>query len=101
MVGLVCRVGQAESNIREAGMEKVHVEIGEVSDDSLGSSVEVDGIIERKHLFRVEISLIVFKRGIEKVNEFWEKSDGRYSLRFRLLFNVLQFLLLILVAEEQ
>lgn len=67
MVGLVCRVGQAEANIREAGMEKVHVEIQEVSDEGLESSVEVDGVIERKHLIRLEISAILFKRGIEKV----------------------------------
>lgn len=67
MVGLVCRVGQAEANIREAGMERVHVEIQEVAEEGLESSVEVDSIIERKHLFRVEVSVIVFKRGIEKV----------------------------------
>jgi hypothetical protein len=68
MVGLVCRVGQSESNVREAGMERVHVEIAEVGDEGLESSVEVDGIIERKHFFRVEVSVIVFKRGIEKVS---------------------------------
>jgi len=67
MVGLVCRVGQSEANIREPGMEKIHVEIAEVGEEGLESSVEVDGIIERKHRFRVDVSLIVFKRGIERV----------------------------------
>ena len=66
MVGLVCRVGQAEPNIRDPGMDKVHIEIQELAEEGLESSVEVDGIIERKHSFRVEISVIVFKRGIEK-----------------------------------
>ena len=68
MVGLVCRVGQAESNVREQGMERVHVEIQEVGDEGLESSVEVDGIIERKHFLRVEVAVIVFKRGIERVH---------------------------------
>ena len=67
MVGLVCRVGQAEANVREAGMEKVHVEIQEVSGEDLESSVEVEGVIERKHVIRLEISAILFKRGTEKV----------------------------------
>ena len=67
MVELVCRVGQAEANIREAGMERVHVEIEQIGDEALESSVEVDGIIERKHFFRVEVSVAMFKRGIEKV----------------------------------
>jgi hypothetical protein len=68
MVGLVCRVGQAEANVREAGMEHVHVEIQEVGEDGLESSVDVEGIIERKHFFRVEVSVMVFKRGVEKVS---------------------------------
>ena len=72
MVGLVCRVGQAEVNVREAGMERVHVEIQEVGDEGLESSVEVDGIIERKHFFRVDVSVIVFKCGMEKVNSFFD-----------------------------
>ena len=67
MVELVCRVGQAEPNVREAGMERVHVEIEQVGEEGLESSVEVDGIIERKHFFRVEVSVVMFKRGIEKV----------------------------------
>src|SRR5271169_4360676 len=67
IVALVCRIGQAESNIREAGMERVHVEIQEVSEDGLESTVEVDGIIERTHSLRIEASLIVYKRGMEKV----------------------------------
>ena len=67
MVGLVCRVGQAEPNVREAGMERVHVEIEQVGEEGLESSVEVDGIIERKHFFRVEVSVVMFKSGIEKV----------------------------------
>jgi len=67
MVGLVCRVGQAESNIRDPGRDKVHIEIQELAEDGLESSVEVDGIIERKHSFRVEVSVIVFKRGVERV----------------------------------
>lgn len=67
MVGLVCRVGQSEINVREAGMERVHVEIQEVSEEGIESSVEVDGIIERKHFLRIEANLVVFKRGIEKV----------------------------------
>jgi hypothetical protein len=71
MVGLVCRVGQAESNIREQGMERVHVEIQEVGDEGLESSVEVDGIIERKHFLRVEVAVIVFKRGIERVHPLY------------------------------
>lgn len=70
MVGLVCRVGQAETNVREAGMERVHVEIQEVGEEGLESSVEVDGIIERKHFFRIEVAVTVFKRGIEKVQVF-------------------------------
>ena len=68
MVGLVCRVGQSEPNIREAGMERVHVEIQELGEDGLESSVEVDGIIERKHFFRVDIAVLIFKRGIERVH---------------------------------
>ena len=68
MVGLVCRVGQTETNVREAGMERVLIEIQEIAEDGLESSVEVDGIIERKHIFRVEVACTVFKRGIEKVD---------------------------------
>jgi hypothetical protein len=67
MVGLVCRVGQAEPNVREVGMERVHVEIDQIGEEGLESSVEVDGIIERKHFLRVEVSVVMFKRGIEKV----------------------------------
>lgn len=67
MVGLVCRVGQAEANVREAAMERVHIEIAEVGDEGLESSVEVDGIIVRKHFLRVDVAINVFKRGIEKV----------------------------------
>jgi hypothetical protein len=67
MVALVCRVGQAETNVREVGMERVHVEIQEVGEDGIESSVDVDGIIERKHTLRVETSLVIFKHGIEKV----------------------------------
>ena len=67
MVGLVCRVGQSEMDVREAGMERIHVEIQEINEDGIESSVEVDGIIERKHYLRIEANLIVFKRGIEKV----------------------------------
>lgn len=67
MVELVCRVGQGEPNVREAGMERVHVEIEQVGEEGLESSVEVDGIIERKHVFRIEVSVVMFKRGIEKV----------------------------------
>ena len=67
MVGLVCRVGQAELNVREAGMERVLVEIQEVGEEGLESSVEVDTIIERKHFFRIEVAVTIFKRGIEKV----------------------------------
>jgi hypothetical protein len=68
MVGLVCRVGQTECNVRETGMERVHVDVQEVGDEGLESSVEVDAIIERKHFLRVEVAVIVFKRGIEKVS---------------------------------
>ena len=83
MVGLVCRVGQAEPNVREAGMERVHVEIQEVAEEGLESSVEVDGIIERKHFFRIEVSVIVFKRGVEKVvpSQFLV-SNRRFNLKF-------------------
>jgi len=67
MVGLVCRVGQAEANVRETGMERVHVEIEQVGEQGLESSVEVDGIIARKHCFQIEVSVVIFKSGIEKV----------------------------------
>jgi hypothetical protein len=67
MVGLVCRVGQAEANVREPGMERALIEIQQVGEEGLESSVEVDAIIERKHFFRVEVAVAVFKRGIEKV----------------------------------
>jgi hypothetical protein len=75
MVGLVCRVGQAESNVRDPGMDKVHVEIQELAEEGLESSVEVDGIIERKHFFRVEVSVVVFKRGIEKVSKTFVRGN--------------------------
>jgi len=102
MVGLVCRVGQSETNIREAGMERVHVEIAEVGDEGLESSVEVDGIIERKHFFRVEISVIVFKRGIEKVNlPLITVADHRYISRFQLPCSVRLCLHLISIDVEQ
>jgi hypothetical protein len=68
MVGLVCQVGNSEVNVREAGMECVHVEIQELNEEGIESSVEVDGIIERKHFLRIEANLVVFKRGIEKVS---------------------------------
>jgi hypothetical protein len=67
MSGLVCRVGQSEINVREAGMERVHVEIQQPSADGVESSVEVDTIIERRHFLRIEANLMVFKRGMEKV----------------------------------
>jgi hypothetical protein len=66
MVAIVCRVGQAESNIRDPGMDKVHIEIQQLAEEGLESSVEVDGIIERKHSFRVEVS-VVYKRRVQKV----------------------------------
>lgn len=102
MVGLVCRVGQSETNVREAGMERVHVEIAEVGDEGLESTVEVDGIIERKHFFRVEVSVIVFKRGIEKVNlPDRSISDRRSISRFQSRYNVPLCLHLISIDAEQ
>lgn len=101
MVGLVCRVGQAEANIREAGKERVHVEIQEVGDEGLESSVEVDGIIERKHFFRVEVSVNVFKHGTEKVSQDFDKSNYSCNLRFLLQCSVRRFLLHMHIDAEQ
>jgi hypothetical protein len=70
VVGLVCRVGETDTNVREANMERVHIEIHEISEEGLESSVEVDHIIERKHFLRIEVSVFLFKRGLEKVSPF-------------------------------
>lgn len=101
MVGLVCRVGQAEANVREADMERVHVEIEQLVEEGLESSVEVDGIIERKHFFRVEVSVVMFKHGTEKVCNCMANLNHRCILRYQLLYNALQFQLPTFFDVEQ
>ena len=111
MIGLVCQVGTPEMNVREPGMERIHIEVLEVAEEGVESSVDVAGIIDRKHVLRIEVVVILFKRGVEKVSSpihllrwleifLWDVVDGRFSLRFLLWCNVPQCLHLTLIVAE-
>ena len=67
-------------------MDRVHVEIQEVGEEGLESSVEVDGIIERKHFFKVDVYVNVFKRGIERVCIPFPHPNNKVAMRFLILF---------------